>query len=238
MFAAKALKRSGDVLRLHLRAAAHRSFSSAAAPCSDSAAAAAGSNASSRTLLGVLREAQQQGRFPFACGLLHPLLPPREGRLLLNHDSKGASKDHATELRSSKVWVASPNEELDKTSFMISSWIRKLWVPTLAVLTVILGWQYPVSLAVNLLLLVWSTKPTPASIHIWLEERRMEAAIQKQGLDRFKHQLNFSLVKHIQVEDHLLFCLARVSGLTESIVLLGFLGNWWVLHSSTVFLKY
>lgn len=48
--------------------------------------------------------------------------------------------------------------------------VKKLWVPSLCVLTISLGWHYPLSLLLNLLFLMWSTKPTPSSIYLWVEQ--------------------------------------------------------------------
>lgn len=56
----------------------------------------------------------------------------------------------------------------ERTSFFL--WVRRLWVPLLMVMTVAMGWHYPLSLGINLVFLLWSTKPTPSSIYIWVEQ--------------------------------------------------------------------
>lgn len=40
-------------------------------------------------------------------------------------------------------------------------------------------------------------------------------------------------VMHVEVRDNMLFCLARVTSLTKRSTLLGFMGDWWVIYSSS-----
>lgn len=118
----------------------------------------------------------------------------------------------------------------DQTSFLL--WLRRLWVPLLMVITVTLGWHYPFSLCINLVVLFWSTKPTPSSIYIWIEQKRLQAAQRMYGLGRLQAQLsNASKMMHVEVQDYGFACLARVSSLTQKMLILGVLGDWWVLYS-------
>eukprot|EP00250_Pteridium_aquilinum_P004105 c14341_g1_i1 orf=526-1272(-) len=111
-------------------------------------------------------------------------------------------------------------------------WLRRLWVPLLMVMTVAMGWHYPLSLGINLVFLLWSTKPTPSSIYIWVEEKRLQAAQRTHGLSRLRAQLsNASLMTHVEVRDYGVACLARVSSLSQKMLMIGVLGDWWVLYS-------
>ncbi|BBN13401.1 hypothetical protein MPTK1_6g03180 [Marchantia polymorpha subsp. ruderalis] len=125
----------------------------------------------------------------------------------------------------------------EKRQYRLVLWIRRLWLPSLCVLTIALGWQYPLSLVANILFLMWSSKPSPSSIYMWVEERREEEAMEKRGLERVKAQvsgfLEASAVMHVEVRDYKLFCLARVTSLTKRSTMIGILGDWWVIYSST-----
>ncbi|CAM6092365.1 unnamed protein product [Calypogeia fissa] len=114
--------------------------------------------------------------------------------------------------------------------------VKKLWVPSLCVLTISLGWHYPLSLILNLLFLMWTTKPSPSSIYVWVEQIRQENILNATGIDRVKAQA--AGVMHVEVRDNMLFCLARVTSLTKRSTLLGFLGDWWVIYSSSSAIHY
>jgi hypothetical protein len=60
--------------------------------------------------------------------------------------------------------------KLDEGQEPLVEWLQRLWVPALVLLTVATGYQYPFSLFVTLVFLMWSTKPTPLSIYVWLEK--------------------------------------------------------------------
>lgn len=114
--------------------------------------------------------------------------------------------------------------------------VKSLWVPSLCVLTISLGWHYPLSLLLNLLFLMWSTKPSPSSIYLWVEQIRQEEALHATGLDRMKTQAGGLM--HVEVRDNMLFCLARITSLTKRSTLVGFLGDWWVIYSSSSGIHY
>lgn len=127
---------------------------------------------------------------------------------------------------------ASKDQNWDDERTQATVWVKRLWFPILVVTTVLMGWHYPVSLFVNLIVVLWSTKPSPASIYIWAEQRRMEQQTEKRGFDRLKAQLP-AAVMHVEVEDYMLFCLARVSSLTQKSLVIGLLGDWWSIYSSS-----
>jgi hypothetical protein len=60
--------------------------------------------------------------------------------------------------------------KLDEGQEPLVEWLQRLWVPALVLLTVATGYQYPFSLFVTLVFLMWSTKPTPLSIYVWVEK--------------------------------------------------------------------
>ncbi|XP_058091892.1 uncharacterized protein LOC131237872 isoform X4 [Magnolia sinica] len=91
-------------------------------------------------------------------------------------------------------------------------WARKCWLPALLVLTVVMGWEHPLTLAIKVALFLFSTKPSPLSVYLFIEQA--------------------FYAKKVEVEDYKLLCLARVELRDKKITLMGILGSWWVLQSS------
>ncbi|KAG0598756.1 hypothetical protein M758_12G098500 [Ceratodon purpureus] len=56
-----------------------------------------------------------------------------------------------------------------ETKHKLLSFVKSRW-PTIFLLIVVLGYPYPKSLLPNSMLLIWSTKPNPASIYLWLKK--------------------------------------------------------------------
>ncbi|KAH8964656.1 hypothetical protein BDL97_04G078300 [Sphagnum fallax] len=124
--------------------------------------------------------------------------------------------------------------KFDEGQEPLVEWLQRLWVPALVLLTVATGYQYPFSLFVTLVFLMWSTKPTPLSIYVWVEKRRLKQAYEKRNLDSLKDKLNpTATVMHVEVRDYMLFCLASVTSLTENSTMVGCLGDWWVIYTSS-----
>lgn len=117
----------------------------------------------------------------------------------------------------------------DEGQSKILSWGRKLWIPMLLVMTVVMGWNYPVSLAVNIVFLLLSTKPTPSSIYLWVEEWRQQNLPLRHGFDWLK----LGPALHVEVHDYKLLCLAQVTSINQKLTIIGILGEWWILHTSS-----
>lgn len=50
----------------------------------------------------------------------------------------------------------------------------------------------------------------------------------------FAVQLNSAaIVMHVEVQDYMLFCLAKVTYLTSNATIVGVLGDWWIVYSSS-----
>lgn len=112
--------------------------------------------------------------------------------------------------------------------------LKFLWLPTLAVFTVVTGYHFPYSLAITLALLLWSTKPKANSIYDWVEKRRLLEAIEKQKIEKLGFNFNLkATVMHVEVRDYTLFCLAQVTSMTQTATLVGFLNGWLVIYSSS-----
>ncbi|KAG0588479.1 hypothetical protein KC19_2G246000 [Ceratodon purpureus] len=121
-----------------------------------------------------------------------------------------------------------------ETEHKLLSFVKRYWWPTIFLLTVVLGYPYPKSLLPNSLLLIWSTKPNPASIYLWLKKRSETSRVKQGALDVVKEKINSTAtVMHVEVQDYMLFCLAKVTYLTSNATMIGVLGDWWVVYSSS-----
>lgn len=126
------------------------------------------------------------------------------------------------------------SNEFLKQHSQILEYLRRLWWPAIFVLTVFVGYPYPATLIVNCVLMLWSTKPSPASIYLWIEERRKRLSAKKRISDKVKDKVVHSAaVIHVEVRDFMLFCLARVTSLTQNSIMVGLLGDWWIVYTSS-----
>ena len=46
-------------------------------------------------------------------------------------------------------------------------------------------------------------------------------------------QLSNAIIMHVEVQDYGIACIARVSSLSQKFLVIGMLGDWWVLYSSS-----
>lgn len=63
-----------------------------------------------------------------------------------------------------------PIEVEEKKDSRVVIVLKYLWMPALAVFTVVSGYHFPASLAITVALLLWSTKPNANSIYDWVEK--------------------------------------------------------------------
>ncbi|THU49449.1 hypothetical protein C4D60_Mb06t09680 [Musa balbisiana] len=81
--------------------------------------------------------------------------------------------------------------------------VRKFQLPAVLVITVLLGWRHPLTLAINVALLLFSTRPNPFSVYMFIEQ--------------VFHR------KNVKVEDYKFLCLATVEQGDTKLNLLGIL---------------
>ncbi|KAL3833137.1 hypothetical protein ACJIZ3_007873 [Penstemon smallii] len=105
--------------------------------------------------------------------------------------------------------------------------IKKLVVPLFLFLDVWMKWGqiHPIFLAARVMLIFLVTKPTPSSVHIFVDQLRHQIMSQQPLLYRFK-PIN---AKTVEVEDYTFLCMAKVDINEEKFVLVGILGSWWIL---------
>ncbi|RWW06496.1 hypothetical protein GW17_00030172, partial [Ensete ventricosum] len=108
--------------------------------------------------------------------------------------------------------------------------VRKFQLPAVLIITVLLGWRHPLTLAINVALLLFSTRPNPFSVYMFIEQlhqRDLNRSIGWYGSKVFHR-------KNVKVEDYKLLCLATVEQGDTKLKLLGILGSWWVVHTSKI----
>ncbi|XP_071683300.1 uncharacterized protein [Lolium perenne] len=107
--------------------------------------------------------------------------------------------------------------------------LRKFQLPIGLILLVVYSWKKPIVLAINTLLLLYSTRPDPYSIYLFLQEIHQGKVRQNPALWRDE----FMQTRKVDTEDYKFFSIGRVE-LKDGTVLhaIGILGNWWTYHVS------
>lgn len=108
---------------------------------------------------------------------------------------------------------------------------RRLWLSIFFMITVCVKWRDPVTFAIGLLLFLNSTKPTPSSIYVFVEQLRH----QLMRRNPYFFMLKSLYANNVEVKDCFLFCLATVEIGDKKYKLVGILGDWWMVPSSTYF---
>lgn len=107
---------------------------------------------------------------------------------------------------------------------------RKFELPIVFLVMVMLGWKHPITLVINIALLLLCTKPSSSSIYLFIEELRKREMRQNPSPYRAK----FLYVKNVEVEDYKVLCYARVNLRDAELDVIGILGGWWVVRSLSV----
>ncbi|KAL5227563.1 hypothetical protein ABZP36_015828 [Zizania latifolia] len=107
--------------------------------------------------------------------------------------------------------------------------VRKYQLPFGLVVLIALGWQNPLGLVINILLLLYSSRPNPYSIYLFLREVRHGEVHQNPAF------WNEEVVRTRKVEakDYKFFAIGTVE-LADREVLhtIGILGSWWIYRTS------
>lgn len=123
--------------------------------------------------------------------------------------------------------LENPKTKKDHRVFLVL--LKKLVVPIFLVVTIFLNWGHPLIIVAKVTLTLYVTKPSPLSIHFFVEEMRNQVIQNHPFIYRFK-----SLhANKVEVEDYGIFCLADVELKDQKLTVFGFLGSWWVLHVSS-----
>lgn len=61
--------------------------------------------------------------------------------------------------------------------FAFWTFIRKFWLPAFFILTVLINWEHPFLLGTKIFLLLISTKPSPLSVYLYVEQVRNHSVL-------------------------------------------------------------
>lgn len=106
--------------------------------------------------------------------------------------------------------------------------VRKLWLPAFFLLTVLMNWDHPIILMTKVALFLISTKPSPLSVYVFVEELCHQSMRQEPYL----YLLKSLYANKVEVQDYKFFCLAKVEVKGQKLTLVGVLGGWWALPLS------
>ncbi|XP_059282362.1 uncharacterized protein LOC132036138 isoform X1 [Lycium ferocissimum] len=109
----------------------------------------------------------------------------------------------------------------DRRSLFMS--LRKLVVPLLLVITVLMNWGHPMIITAKVTLILLTTKPSPLSVYVLVEQLRHQAVHQQPFVYKFKSLY----AKKVEVADYLFLSLAKVELKDQEFILVGILGSWW-----------
>lgn len=110
------------------------------------------------------------------------------------------------------------------------SLIKRFQLPAVFLITILLGWRHPITLAINVAALLFCTKPNPSSIHIFIEELRQRDV--HHGPSLYISKLFY--VKKVDIQDFTLLCFGTIELRDMKLDVVGVLGGWWVLRSSSI----
>ncbi|KAG6524258.1 hypothetical protein ZIOFF_014164 [Zingiber officinale] len=125
-----------------------------------------------------------------------------------------------------EVELAAPSGRPKDTLHPFYTIVRKFQLPAVLVMTVLLGWRHPLTLFINVALLLFSSRPNPLSIYMFLEQLH-----QRDNQNTIWPRSKYGY-KNIKVEDYKILCYATVELRDTKLSMLGILGGWWVVHAS------
>ncbi|OWM70638.1 uncharacterized protein LOC116213934 [Punica granatum] len=123
-------------------------------------------------------------------------------------------------------WVGASDEEYDQKVFW--TFAGKIWLPVIFTLTVLLNLDHPMQLVLKVILFLFSTRPSPSSVYLFIEQMRCRSMLREPHISRFKSLY----ASKVEICDYKLLCLARVDMRGQKLTLVGILGGWWKLSLS------
>ncbi|XP_060188818.1 uncharacterized protein LOC132617761 isoform X2 [Lycium barbarum] len=141
-------------------------------------------------------------------------------RKVYNSGFDGLLDDH-------HLGLFSDSNSEDRRSLFMS--LRKLVVPLLLVITVLMNWGHPMIITAKVTLILLTTKPSPLSVYVLVEQLRHQAVRQQPFIYKFK----LLYAKKVEVADYLFLSLAKVELKDQEFILVGILGSWWSLPVSS-----
>lgn len=154
-----------------------------------------------------------------ACGsAVAVMLHPREVAHAVERPAESSSQD---------TTVLSPYMKQMLRKFW--KFLKKFQLPIGLILLIVYGWKKPIVLAINTLLLLYSTRPDPYSIYLFLQEMHQGKVSQNPALWRDE----FMPTRKVDTEDYKFFSIGKVELKDRTVLhVVGILGNWWIYHVS------
>jgi len=137
----------------------------------------------------------------------------------------------ATTEQASKAITTPPPRSL--TNELGSFWplVRKLQLPIGLMFLILSGWRYPLGLVINILLLIYCSRPSRYSIYLFLQELRH----REMGQSRAMWKEESVRTRNVDVQDYKFFSIGTVELLDGRVLhLIGMLGSWWIYRVSFV----
>uniref|UniRef100_A0A0D9UXA6 Uncharacterized protein n=1 Tax=Leersia perrieri TaxID=77586 RepID=A0A0D9UXA6_9ORYZ len=107
--------------------------------------------------------------------------------------------------------------------------IKKYQLPVGLVALIALGWQNPLGLFINILLLLYSSRPNLHSIYLFLREFRHGQTHQNTGSWKEEDVLT----RKVDAKDYKLFSTGMVETAEGEVLhVIGILGSWWIYRVS------
>ncbi|CAO2185852.1 unnamed protein product [Urochloa humidicola] len=137
----------------------------------------------------------------------------------------------ATREQSSKAVTRPPPGNLKNELGSFWPLVRKLQLPIGLMFLILSGWQHPLGLVINILLLVYCSRPSRYSIYLFLQELRH----REMGENHAVWKEEFVPTRNVDTQDYKFFSIGTVE-LPDGRVLhlIGVLGSWWIYRVSYV----
>ncbi|XP_062214103.1 uncharacterized protein LOC133914803 [Phragmites australis] len=137
----------------------------------------------------------------------------------------------AKEERPSKDITGPPSGILKNEFTSLWQLVRKLQLPVGLIFLIVSGWQNPLGLVINVLLLIYCSRPNRYSIYLFLQELRHREMHQNHVVlkEEFLH------TRKVDTEDYKFFSIGTVELADGKVLhLIGMLGSWWIYRVSYV----
>ncbi|KAL6626836.1 hypothetical protein ACP70R_030562 [Stipagrostis hirtigluma subsp. patula] len=109
--------------------------------------------------------------------------------------------------------------------------VRKLQLPIGLIFLIATGWQNPLGLIINILLLIYCSRPNRYSIYLFLQEIRN----REMGRSHVVQKEEVLHTRKVDVEDYKFFSIGTVELADGKVLhLIGMLGSWWIHRVSYI----
>ncbi|TVU21616.1 hypothetical protein EJB05_31265 [Eragrostis curvula] len=108
--------------------------------------------------------------------------------------------------------------------------VRKFQLPVGLILLIVSGWQNPLGLVINILLLIYCSRPSRYSIYLFLQEMRQ----REMGQNHVVRKEEVLHTRKVDTKDYKFFSIGTVELKDGKVLqLVGMLGSWWIYRVSS-----